>query len=490
MNKGILLILDGYGEGEKNDFNAVENANTPTLHALKNNPYSLLRTDGEYVGLFPKDLGGSEVGHTTIGAGRVVKSTAKQISDDIRSGEFEKKKEIKKLAIQLKKKKADLHLVGLMSDKNIHSNINHLFELIRIFKDKAQNIFIHFITDGRDTTQFESIKFLKMLKKLIKNEKNCHILSVSGRFFALDRENHMERTNRAFNEMFLNFSGIQESEVEKYIKSEHSIGHNDQFVVPVHVENKNYSGIKKGDVVFLFNFREDRLRQIGQMINTLHCALYTMASVGGVKSKIIYPHIIVKNTLSEYLSKKHLKQVKIGESTKYAHVTYFLNGGRETPFKGEDRIHIPSLPVDDFSKTPEMRAKEIADKVVESVDKCYDAIIVNFSNPDMVGHTGDYQATVKSLEVLDKAVEKVIKKAKENGYFVLVTADHGNAEMMRTKKGEPHLAHTLNPVVCTIIGGTNEMKKHGELSDVAPTFLDLMGIKPNKSFEGKTLIKH
>ncbi len=485
MKKGILVILDGYGEGKQGEYNAVINAKTPTLDKLKQQPYSLLKTHGEAVGLFEEEMGGSEVGHTTIGAGRVVNSTAKQIRDDIFSGDFAKNKNLTQALNNLKKNKADLHLFGLMSDKNIHSNLNHCLEIVRLAKDKANNIYIHFVTDGRDSGAYDSLKYLRILQNSIKNIKNCTILSVSGRFYAMDRENHKERTNEAFNACFTQNKTI--TNIEQYLKDQHAKGLNDQFIEPISVKSKTYKSVNKNDCVLFFNFREDRLRQIVKKCEELKCGLVTMSDVGGTKTKVMYPNKIVKNTLSEYLSKNNLSQIKIGESTKYAHVTYFLNGGRETPFKGEDRIHIASDNVSDFSQTPQMKAKEITVEVKKAMKKNYDAIIVNYSNADMVGHTGNYLATVKAIEVVDKCLKKVIKFAKKH-YFVMITADHGNAEEMKTAKGEQHMAHTTNPVFCVVANSGLDMKTEGELKDVAPTFVELLGLKPNKYFEGDSLI--
>ena len=486
MKKGILIILDGYGEGEKNEFNAVTNANSPILKSLKQQPHSLLKTHGEAVGLFEEEMGGSEVGHTTIGAGRIVPSTAKQIRDEIVSGDFRKNKVLNNALKGLKKHNSDLHLFGLMSDKNIHSDISHCVEIVDYAKDKAKNIYIHFVTDGRDSGVHDSLKFLQILKNNTKNIKNCAILSVSGRFFAMDRENHEERTLRAFNAMFWPNNTIPD--VEKYLKLQHEAGINDQFIEPVGVKNATFKGVNKNDCVLFFNFREDRLRQIVKKCEELKCNLVTMSDVGGVNAKSMYPNKIIKHTLSEYLSANNLKQIKIGESTKYAHVTYFLNGGREQPFEKEDRVHVPSLSVSDFSETPKMRAKEITKHAIKAVKKGYDAIIINYSNADMVGHTGNYDATVKAIECVDKCVGKVLKTAKKNNYFVMVTADHGNADEMKTKNGEPNTAHTINPVFCVVANSGLEMKQYGGLQDVAPTFVELLGLKPNKYFDGDSLI--
>lgn len=486
--KAILVILDGYGEGEAYAYNAVQNSNTPTLRNLKKLSYSLLKTDGESVGLFDGDLGGSEVGHTTIGAGRVVLSTAKKINNEIENGKFEKNKQFLKILSLLKKNNSNLHIFGLMSDKNIHSNINHAYKIINQAQNYAKNIFIHFVADGRDCGPTDSLKYLKDLKKNTKDVLNCEIASVAGRFYAMDRENYLDRTNLAFQKMFLDSTGIKQKDVEKYLKLQHEMGHNDQYIYPTHVETKNDAKISSNDVVLFFNFREDRLRQIVKKCEDLNCTLVTMADVANTKSIVLYPSIIIKNTLSEYLSKNGKTQIKISETTKYAHVTYFLNGGKEQPFTNEDRVHVPTIKTDDYAKTPKMQAKKITYQVIKAIKRGYDAIIVNYSNPDMLGHTGDYEATVKALEFVDVCLKKVLNSANKNGYRVLITADHGNSEYMRTKQNTPHTAHTLNPVFCVVADGECIMKQKGSLKDVAPTFLQLLGMKNSKYFEGESLI--
>lgn len=487
MNKGILVILDGYGEGLESEYNAVINANTPTLDRLKKQSYSLLDASGEAVGLFPGDLGGSEVGHLTIGAGRVVPSTAKKINDDILTKRFRKNKTLNKVINNLALNGGNLHLVGLMSDKNIHSNINHALEIVDIAKGSVKNIFLHLITDGRDTPPYDSIKYLSAVQESVKNVDNCHILSISGRVWAMDRENHLDRTKLALDAMFESYNGIQESGVEDYIRSQHK-KNNDQFVQPAHIEIDSYNGISSNDTILFFNFREDRMRQIASMCLSFGCEIVTMSNVGGVDSIVLYPQEDTKNTLSEYLSNSGLRQIKIGESTKYAHVTYFLNGGNESAHIGEDRVHVPSCDVEDFQQTPKMKAREIADETIKAIDKDYDAIIVNFSNPDMIGHTGNYDAVVEALEHMDNCLYDILTYAREKGYFVLVTADHGNSEEMITDNGEPHMAHTLNPVFCVVADSGYKMKEKGGLRDIAPTFVDLLGLKKYKYFEGDSLI--
>ncbi|MBR1987924.1 MAG: 2,3-bisphosphoglycerate-independent phosphoglycerate mutase [Clostridia bacterium] len=488
-SKAILLILDGYGDAKKSEFNAVTNARTPFLHSLKNLSHSLIKTDGESVGLFAGAMGGSEVGHTTIGAGRVIPSTAKKINDDIVSKEFFKNKKYLKIKDYLIKNKGDLHLVGLMSDKNIHSNINHAIEIVKDFANEIKHIYIHFITDGRDSGMHDSVKYFEQFKKLTKGIKNCEMASVMGRFFAMDREGNIDRTKQAINVMF----GSKKEQIdnpEGYLTENVKLGISDEFIEPKRIKTECNYKLTKNDVIFFFNFREDRLRQICAEADKVSAKIVTMSDVSTVDSIVLYPNKEAKNTLSEYLSKKGKRQIKIAETTKYAHVTYFLNGGREEPFEREDRVLIESLKVKDFAKTPKMKAKEITKQTIKAIQNDYDAIIVNFSNPDMIGHTGNYKAVKKALEYLDKCVKNIVLTGKEKGYNLLITADHGNAEEMMNKDGSISTAHSLNRVMAVSISDNKvEMKKFGELKDIAPTFLDLMGLKNSPYFEGVSLIK-
>ena len=489
MQKGILIILDGYGEGKDYPYNAVKNANTPFLDKLHQMSHSLLKTDGEAVGQFKNELGGSEVGHTTIGAGKITPSTAKKIHDDIKSGEFKNNLLLLKQLTTLKKRGGNLHLVGMMSDKNIHSDIHHAYEIIKIAKSYAKNIFLHLITDGRDTPPKDSLKYLREVQNFIKPIKNCEIASIGGRLYAMDREGNLDRTILAYNAMFNPKTKIKQTELNKYLSTQHKLGNTDQYIIPTGVETSVNTTITKNDTIFIFNFREDRLRQLAREMQELPAKLITMSRVEGAKSIVLYPVKPIKNTMIEHLSKLGLSQLKISETTKYAHVTYYLNGGREEPFPGEERVHVKTRKVENFATTPKMRAGEIATEAVKAIEKGYDAIYINFSNPDMVGHTGDYEATVTSLEFLDKCVKKVVDNAIKNNYVLLITADHGNSEEMRTENGEPHMAHTLNRVFCVAVSkNTYKMARFGGLQDIAPTFEYLLGVKKNPHYTGKNLI--
>lgn len=487
--KGLLIILDGYGEGKPDKFNAVVNAKTPFLDSLKSN-MSLLRTDGEAVGLFAGEMGGSEVGHLTIGSGRVVASTAKLIKDEIDSGKFKDNKVLVTIVEELVKSDGDVHLIGMMSDKNVHSDINHCYELMKVFSGKAKHIYLHLITDGRDCGSADSLKYLKILREKMKKVQHCEIASIGGRFYAMDRESNYDRIEIAKKAMLETDNEILPEDVENYLRAQHAIGNTDEYVKPVHVKTKHKFELSANDYLLFFNFREDRLREIVKVLAQTPAKLATMADVATAKTKVLYPKTKVNNTLSEYLSKLGLKQVKISETTKYAHVTYFLNGGNEQPFKGEDRIHIPTIKTDKFNKTPLMQAGKITEETNEAIKDGYDAIIVNFSNPDMIGHTGDYNAVVASLEYLDGCLKSIVENAKAHGYFVIITADHGNSEQMRYPNGEPHYAHTLNKVMFAVVDDVpHKLKPQGGLKDVAPTFLQLLDVEPNKDFEGSSLLK-
>lgn len=490
MRKGLLIILDGYGEGKQYPYNPVIKADTPFLKSLKAQSKTEIKTDSEAVGLLPHTMGGSEVGHMTIGAGRIIHSTASAIANDIKSGAFEKNEKFVSLIKKLDKNGGDLHLIGMMSDKNIHSDINHAIEIIRLTKTHAKHIYIHFISDGRDTNSFVAPKYLKMINTAIKSARNAEIISVSGRLYAMDREGNLDRTTKAFEAMFHPKKFIDSTKIEDYIKSQYDAGNTDEYIEPISVKS-SFKAVKKEDILFFFNFREDRLRQIVKMTESLGCDIYTMANVGGTKSVALYPEKMVEHTLSEHLSNLGLRQVKVSESTKYAHVTYFLNGGREEPFKNEDRIHVPTIKVDRFDKTPKMRAYEITNKAVQSIKSGYDAVIVNYSNPDMIGHTGNYEATKIALEYLDKCVKRLVDSAIKNNYAIVITADHGNAEYMKNEDGSNNSAHTLNHVFFVVIidGKVVKTKAYGGLKDVAPTLLDAMQVEKNPYFEGKSLIQ-
>lgn len=490
MRKGIMLILDGYGEGEQYEFNAVENANTPYLKDIKKNkPNCYLGTDSRFVGLPENTMGGSEVGHMTIGAGKIKRSMQVKIDDEIESGEFFNKPILVEKFTKLKANNGSLHIAGLWSDKQIHSNINHCFALMRQAKDFGiEKVFIHAFTDGRDCPPKSSKTYFEMFNNKSKQLGLAEIATIGGRFYIMDRENNLDRTEKALNKFVQ--TGYDFENYEECIDENYSNELTDEFVIPARIKTEKEYALTDKDLLIFYNTRGDRMKQPVKMASEkLDCDILTMCEfVDGVD--YIYDEDNISNTLVEYLSKKGLKQLKISESTKYAHVTYFFNGGREEPFEGEERIHIITEKTDDYALTPKMRAPEITEKTLEMLNsKKYDAIYVNFSNPDMIGHTGNYNATVESLEYLDSCVKSIVETAQDNGYFVLLCADHGNAEEMIDNNGNPQTAHSLNPVKCVIIDKENDniVMHNGGLQDIAPTFLKLMNIEQNPSFEGKPL---
>lgn len=490
--KGILLILDGYGEGKHYEYNAVENANTPYLKLLKDTmPSCLLRTDGLDVGLPSGTMGGSEVGHMTIGGGKIKRSMQVKIDDEIKSETFYSKEVLVSEFERLKERGGNLHIAGLWSDKRIHANIEHCFELMKMAKRfEINRVFIHAITDGRDTEPRCCLRYFNMFSKISKELGVGEVATIGGRFYAMDRENNLDRTEKALDKMLQTAYDVDniENAVEK--SYEENLG--DEFIVPTRIKTKKPYSLNKDDLFIFFNTRGDRMKQpVAMSVEKFGCQIVTFCNfVDNEKVRHVFEEDFLTNGLSEYLSKIGKKQLKVSESTKYAHVTYFFNGGREEPFDGEERIHVITQKTNDYALTPFMRAEEITDAVVGAIkDKKFDAIIVNYSNPDMIGHTGNYEAVVKSLEFLDKCVKNVVETAKANGYFVLLCADHGNAEEMRDEANNPQTAHSLNPVRCLIVDDKQKIDfmRDGGLIDVAPTFLKLMGVENNPSFEGKSL---
>lgn len=493
MKKGLLLILDGYGEAPAGEFNAVINANTPYLDYLRNSYANcLLYTHGRNVGLPNDAMGGSEVGHTTIGAGKIIKTTTVKIDDEIEDGSFFEHKQFVDALIKLQSSNGALHIGGLFSDKQIHSDINHMFALLRMAKEyNIKRIFVHPFTDGRDCAQDDSFKYLEMFNKASKEIGVGEIATIGGRFYAMDREQNWERTNQALDAMAK--LDYEYDSAYEYLKASHNNGITDEFIVPARIKTNEQYTFDDNDLFIFYNFRADRMKQPIQALNDRNVMdIITLCNFyNGDRIKYIYDDEDIKNTLSEYLSNLGLKQLKISESTKYAHVTYFLNGGREQAFEGEDRIHIQTEKTLDFASTPKMRAGEITQATVDALNaNKYDAIITNYSNPDMIGHTGNYDATVQALEFLDGCVKQVVETALDNDYFVLLTADHGNAEEMRDVNGKPQTAHSLNPVICMAIDKQQySMVQYGGLKDVAPTFIKLMQLPENPAFEGNILVK-
>lgn len=505
----MLMILDGFGVNEKTEGNSVKLANTPNLdEILKKNPNTIIHTSGLEVGLPEGQMGNSEVGHTNIGAGRIVYQDLAKITKAIEDGDFFSIPEFVKAIENCKKNNSKLHILGLLSDGGVHSHNRHLYALLELAKRKDfENVYIHCFMDGRDTPPASGEGYISELEEKIKEKGVGQIATISGRFYAMDRDKRWERVSQAYNAI-VNGEGEKATSAISAIEESYQKETFDEFVKPTVITNKNGDPIAKiedGDSVIFFNFRPDRAREITRSIvdkefdgfetkklNTYFVCMTpydeTMPNVN-----IAYKKEEIKNTFGEYISKKGLKQLRIAETEKYAHVTFFFNGGEEKQYEGEDRILVPSPKVETYDLKPEMSAYEVTEKVVEAIkSEKYDSIILNFANPDMVGHTGSVEAAVKALETIDECVTKVVAAINEVNGVLLITADHGNAEqMIDYKTGEPHTAHTTNPVPLAIIGmPSNKKLKEGRLADLAPTMLNIMGIEKPEEMTGESLIEN
>ncbi|MGD9901163.1 MAG: 2,3-bisphosphoglycerate-independent phosphoglycerate mutase [Spirochaetales bacterium] len=500
-----LIVLDGFGVSKDSYGNAIKMAGAKNFEALqKKYPHTTLNASGESVGLYPGQMGNSEVGHLNLGAGRIVIQDSKRISDAIKDGSFFSNKVLKE-AFELK---SDLHLMGLLSDGGVHSQLTHIFALLDMAKlyDK-KNVYLHLFTDGRDSDTKKSLEFVKMVLSYIKKVGYGKIASICGRYYAMDRDKNYERTEKAYNMLVFGRSEHKSSDPLKAIKESHDKGITDEFIEPIVIEENNepVAKIKDGDSVILFNFRGDRARQISstfvnddfneftvKRFKHLNYIGFTEYATSLKNIKTAFTDQDMKNTLGEVLANNNKTQLRVAESTKYAHVTYFFNGGVEEPNKNEDRVLVESKKVATFDLVPQMSAYGIVDVIETEVTKDrYDFVLINFANCDMVGHTGNLEATIEAVKTVDDALGKVMAHFKEIGAVVLVTADHGNAENMLTKEGVLQTAHTTNPVPFILVDDDKidaKLRKDGVLSDVSATILELMGIKKPKEFTATSLI--
>ena len=505
----MLMILDGFGINEREEGNAVKLANIPHLNdILTKNPNTIIHTSGSDVGLPDGQMGNSEVGHTNIGAGRIVYQDLAKITKEIEEGNFFSVPEFVKAIDNCKANNSKLHILGLLSDGGVHSHNRHLYALLELAKRKDfENVYIHCFMDGRDTPPASGEGYISELQEKIKEKGVGQIATISGRFYSMDRDKRWERVSKAYNAM-VNGEGEKASSPIVAIEESYQKEVFDEFVKPTVITNVNGDPIAKienGDSVIFFNFRPDRAREITRSIvdkdfdgfETKKLDTYfvcmtpydeTMPNV-----EIAYKKEEIKNTFGEYISRKGLKQLRIAETEKYAHVTFFFNGGEEKQYEGEDRILVPSPKVETYDLKPEMSAYEVCDKVVEAIkSEKYDSIILNFANPDMVGHTGVIDAAVKALEAIDECVQRVVEAINSVNGVLLITADHGNCEqMIDYETGEPHTAHTTNPVPLAIVGlPSNRKVKEGRLADLAPTMLDIMGLEKPDEMTGVSLLEN
>lgn len=497
--KTALLILDGWGIGRNDNSNAIYKANTPVMDNLwEKYPHSVLRTHGELVGLPQGQMGNSEVGHLNIGAGRIVYQDLELINKSIRENSFAENLEFKNLISYCKQNNKPLHLIGLVSDGGVHSHINHLLHLIELCKnEKLNKVYIHVITDGRDTDPRSGKIFLKQV--IDKTNENIMLSDVIGRYYAMDRDKRWERIKLAYD---LYVSGIGEETEDFLIAFEKNYEKNitDEFIPPLK-SVKNFGAIEEGDAVFCYNFRTDRCREITVALTQkdfpdfqmkkLKLYYVTMTNYDDTfeKVKIIFDKNNLNNTLGEVISNNGLTQLRSAETEKYPHVTFFFSGGREEPFPGEHRIMAQSPKVATYDLKPEMSAFELTEKVFDYVlENQPDFICLNFANPDMVGHTGVFEAIVKAVETIDQCVNKIVNLLVKNNYACIIIADHGNADYAINEDGSPNTAHTTNPVPCIMINSGFDKIREGKLADIAPTILKIMGLNKPIEMDGNSLV--
>ena len=500
--KALLMILDGWGIGNKGKADVIYNTPTPYWDSLiANYPNSQLAASGENVGLPDGQMGNSEVGHLNIGAGRVVYQDLVKINKACQDNSILQNPEVVKAFSYAKENGKSVHLMGLASNGGVHSSFDHLFKLCDIAKHyEIENTFIHCFMDGRDTDPKSGKGFIEQLDAHTKASAG-KIATIVGRYYAMDRDKRWERVKVAY-DLLVNGVGEAATDMVAAMEKSYAEGVTDEFVKPV--VNANVDGkIKEGDVVIFFNYRNDRAKELTIVLtqqdmpeagmNTIpnlqyYCMTPYDASFKGVH--ILFDKENVQNTLGEYLSSLGKKQLHIAETEKYAHVTFFFNGGRETPYEGEDRVLINSPKVATYDLKPEMSAYEVKDALVVEINKnVYDFIVVNYANGDMVGHTGVYEAIEKAVVAVDKCVEETVEAAKANDYEVIIIADHGNADNAVNEDGSPNTAHSLNPVPCVYVTENKEAKiSDGILADVAPSILSIMGLEQPAEMSGKNLL--
>nr|YP_009346921.1 phosphoglycerate mutase [Gracilaria firma]APR74456.1 phosphoglycerate mutase [Gracilaria firma] len=503
MKPIILTILDGWGYSEKITGNAIQLAETPTIDKLwKNYPHTLLNASGEDVGLPKNQMGNSEVGHTTIGAGRIINQDLVSINKSIENMAFFKNAIIKDICKKIKNQNTKLHLIGLCSNGGVHSHINHLFALLDIIQKYNITTCIHAITDGRDTSQYESQIFIKQIDSYIKKSEQINICTISGRYYSMDRDCRWSRTEKSYKTLTNDeLESIRNpiSVINQYYKQNIS----DEFIPPTRVYKGN---ITNNDGIIFFNFRSDRMRQLLHAFtkptfkgfNTkkfTNLAITTFTKYdSNLNIEVAFPSTKNINFIGEIISKCGLKQLRLAETEKYAHVTYFFNGGIEEPFPGEDRQLIPSLQVETYDLSPEMSAEELTVSAINAINQdIYKLIVINYANPDMVGHTGNLEATIKAIRKIDKCINQLWIKSQSMNNILIITADHGNADYMLDESNQPCTSHSTNPVPFILVEPSNVAKKHlrksGNLADIAPTILELLNINIPSEMNGKSLLE-
>ncbi|MCI6619886.1 MAG: 2,3-bisphosphoglycerate-independent phosphoglycerate mutase [Prevotella sp.] len=501
--KALLMILDGWGIGKHGEGDVIFNTPTPYLDYLNAvSAHSQLMASGEDVGLPDGQMGNSEVGHLNIGAGRIVYQDLVKINRACKDGSILQNKEVVSAYEYAQKTGKKLHLMGLTSDGGVHSSLDHLFKLIEVGKEYGlRSTFVHCFMDGRDTDPKSGAGFIRDVQKVC-DANGAHIASIVGRFYAMDRDKRWNRVKEAY-DLLVEGKGKQAEDMVKAMEESYAEGVTDEFIKPIH--NATVDGtISEGDVVIFFNFRNDRAKELTTVLTQQDMAGEGMHTVKDLQFycmtpydanfknvHVLFPKENVENTLGEYLSKLGKRQLHTAETEKYAHVTFFFNGGREEPYAGEDRILVPSPKVATYDLKPEMSAYEVKDKLVGAINtQEYDFIVVNFANGDMVGHTGIYHAIAKAVWAVDHCVHDVIEAAKANGYEAIIIADHGNADNAVNPDGSANTAHSLNPVPFIYVTDNNSATvRNGRLADVAPSILHIMGLEQPADMTGENLIE-
>ncbi len=500
--KTLLMILDGWGNAPDPNVSALDQANTPYIDSLyKNYASNTLRTDGTHVGLPEGQMGNSEVGHMNLGAGRIVYQDLAKINLAVSNNSLRNEKVLTDSLEYAQKEGKKVHLLGLLSDGGVHSHINHLEGLLDIIDDyKLPQVYLHAFTDGRDVDPQSGKGFVKQIETKLQGKQTV-FASLIGRYYAMDRDQRWERVKLAY-DLLVHGKGTPSSDFEKSLQLSYEEGITDEFIKPLLKTNTN-AQLEQGDVVLFFNFRTDRGRELTQVLSQQAFPEFDMQpldlyyvtltnyddSFKGVK--VVFDKDNLQDTLGEVLAKAGKTQVRIAETEKYPHVTFFFNGGREIPFEGEERILCPSPKVATYDLKPEMSAFDVRDAIVEKIENDPpDFICLNFANPDMVGHTGDLQAAIKACEAVDSCAKTVLEAALKQGYASLVIADHGNCETMINPDGTPNTAHTTNPVPVILVDAEKKKIKSGILGDIAPTVLDLMEVdQPETMTQHSLLVK-
>lgn len=503
----LLMILDGYGASNECIGNAILNSDKKNIDELfRKYPHTTVGASGMDVGLPVGQMGNSEVGHLNIGAGRIVYQELTKITKEIDEGMFYNNSALNTAMDHALKNNSALHLIGLVSDGGVHSHIHHLFALIDLAKQKGlSKVYVHALLDGRDVPPQSAGTYLEMLEDYLEKAGVGEIAVISGRYYAMDRDNRWERVQKSYDAMTLGI-GERANSVKAALEASYDRGNKDEFVLPTSIQKEDDKSITvdDNDAIIMFNFRPDRAREITRcfvddnfngfyrekVVSNLCYVCMTQYDAEMPNVLVAFPPQSLKNTLGEYLSSLKLRQLRIAETEKYAHVTFFFNGGIEAPNNGEDRILVPSPKVATYDLQPEMSAFIVTERVIEQInEEKYDVIILNFANPDMVGHSGDMSATIKAIEALDKCVPQVIAAVQSKGGQVILTADHGNADVMLDHEGNVVTAHSLSPVPLLVISNDPvALKEGGVLADIAPTLLDLLGIEKPVEMTGHSLL--